>query len=141
VLCLVAVGCGSDSKSTTDYVNAINKVQTDFANNVRKVGTAPAGSDPAKAAKDTFTNLQAAINKAVADLKGVQPPGKVKPLHSQLVSEMTQFESDVKAAGDSLNSKDPKTISAAQSKFARSASSLGTRISQTISQINQKLQG
>ena len=38
------------------------------------------------------------------------------------------------------NSKDPKAIVAAQSKFAASASSLGTRISQTISQINRKLQ-
>lgn len=141
VLSLVAVGCGSSSKSTNDYVSAINKVQTDFANNVRKVGSAPAGSNPAKAAKDTFTNLQAAINKAVADLKGVQPPDKVKPLHNDLVSEMTQFDNEVKAAGDSLNSKDPKTIAAAQTKFATSASSLGNRISQTISQINQKLKG
>jgi hypothetical protein len=140
-LCLVAGGCGSDTKSSNDYVSAINKVQTDFANNVRKVGSTPAGSDPAKAAKDTFTQLQAAIDKVVADLKGVQPPDKVKTLHSQLIGEMTQFDNDVKAAGDSLNSKDPKAIVAAQSKFASSASSLGTRISQTISAINQKLKG
>jgi hypothetical protein len=141
VLALVAVGCGSDSKSTNNYVSAINKVQTDFANNVREVGAAPAGSDPAKAARDTFTNLHVAISKAVAELKGVQPPDKVKSLHNQLVSEMTQFEGEVKAAGDSLNSKDSKTIAAAQTKFAASASSLGTRISQTISAINKQLHG
>jgi|SRR3954454_20769788 len=141
VLSLVAAGCGSDSKSTNDYVSSINKVQTDFAKNVRKVGSTPAGTDPAKAAKDTFTSLQAAIDKVIADLKGVQPPDKVKSLHNQLISEMRQFDNDVKAAGDSLSSKDPKAIAAAQAKFAASASSLGTRISQTISQINQKLRG
>jgi hypothetical protein len=136
---LLAAGCGSSSQSTNDYVSAINKAQTQFANNVRKVGSTPAGSDPAKAAKNTFTNLQAAIDKVVADLKGVKPPDKVKSLHNDLISEMTEFDNQVKSAGDSLSSKDPKAITAAQSKFASSASSLGTRISQTISQINQKL--
>jgi hypothetical protein len=139
-LSLLAVGCGSDSQSSNDYVSAINKVQTDFANNVQTVGSPPAGKDAAQAAKDTFTNLQAAIDKVIKDLKGVQPPDKVKDLHNELISEMTEFDSDVKAAGDSLTSKDPKAIVAAQSKFASSASSLGTRISQTINAINKKLQ-
>jgi hypothetical protein len=105
------------------------------------VGSAPAGTDPAKAAQETFTNLKTAIDKVIADLKNVQPPDKVKSLHSDLISEMTQFDNDVKAAGNSLSSKDPKAIATAQTKFATAASALGTRISQTISQINQKLQG
>ena len=141
LLSLVAAGCGNDSKATNDYVSAINKVQTDFANNVRQVGSRPAGGDPAKAAKNTFTSLQATIDKAIADLKGVKAPDKVQSLHNDLIAEMTQFENDVKAAGDSLKSKDPKAIAAAQSKFASSSSSLGTRISQTISEINKKLRG
>jgi hypothetical protein len=140
-LSLVAVGCGSDSQSSNDYVSAINRVQTNFANNVQKADSAPAGGDAAQAAKATFTNLQAAIDKVIKDLKGVEPPDKVKDLHNELISEMTEFDSDVKAAGDSLNSKDPKKIAAAQSTFASNASSLGTRISQTISAINKKLQG
>jgi hypothetical protein len=138
-LSLVAAGCGSDTKTSNDYVNAINKVQTDFANNVQKVGSAPSGSDPTAAAKKTFSDLNAAIDKVISDLKAVKPPDKVKDLHNQLVSEMVQFNGQVKAAGDSLSSKDPSKILAAQSKFASDASTLGTKISQTIDQINQKL--
>jgi hypothetical protein len=139
---VVVAGCGSDTKESNNYVNAINKAQTDFANNVQKIGSASAsGSDPAAAAKKTFQDLDAAINKVVADLKAVDPPDKVKDLHDQLVSELGQFESQVKKAGDSLGSGDPQAIVKAQTTFASSASSLGTQISKTINDINSKLQG
>lgn len=137
---VVAPGCGSDTKQSNDYVAAINKVQTDFANNVQKVGTSSsAGSDPAAAAKKTFDDLSAAIDKVIADLKNVEPPDKVKDLHNQLISEMEEFNSQVGKAADSLSSKDPQAILKAQSQFAASASTLGTKISKTIDDINTKL--
>jgi hypothetical protein len=140
VLSLVVVaGCGGDTKSKNDYVSAINKVQTDFADNVNKVGAAPAGGDPVQAAKDTFSNLKTAIDKVIADLRAVKPPDQVKTLHNQLITEMTEFNAQVKLAGDSLSAKDPQTLISAQSKFATSASTLGTRISKTITDINTKL--
>ena len=140
-LALVATGCGSDTKSKNDYVKAVNKAQTDFADNVQKVGSsAPAGGDAASKAKQTFSALSVAIDKVVADLKAVEPPDKVKDLHNQLISEMNEFGSQVKAAAGSLDANDPQAIATAQSKFATSASSLGTRISKTISDINTKLQ-
>jgi hypothetical protein len=139
---VVGAGCGSDTKSSNDYVSAVNKVQTDFATNVRKVGSStPSGSDPATAAKKTFSDLETAINKAIADLKGVQAPDKVKSLHNDLIGEMEQFKSEVSSAGNSLKSKDPQAIVKAQTKFAASASTLGSKISQTIDDINSKLQG
>ena len=140
-LALVAApGCGSDTKESNDYVSEINKVQTDFANSVQKVGTSSsAGSDPAAAAKKTFSDLSSAIDKVIADLKGIDAPDKVKDLHNDLISEMEQFNSQVKSAADSLNSKDPQAILKAQSEFATSASTLGTKISKTINDINAKL--
>ena len=140
-LALVAAsGCGSDTKESNDYVSEINKVQTDFANSVQKVGTSSsAGSDPAAAAKKTFSDLSSAIDKVIADLKGIDAPDKVKDLHNDLISEMEQFNSQVKSAADSLSSKDPQAILKAQSEFASSASTLGTKISKTINDINAKL--
>ena len=138
---VAAAGCGSDTKESNDYVSEINKVQTDFANSVQKVGTSSsAGSDPAAAAKKTFSNLSSAIDKVIADLKGIDAPDKVKDLHNDLISEMEQFNSQVKSAADSLDSKDPQAILKAQSEFATSASTLGTKISKTINDINAKLQ-
>jgi uncharacterized phage infection (PIP) family protein YhgE len=143
VLSLVAgVGCGGDTKASNNYVDAINKAQTDFAANIHKLGSGTStSSDPAQAAKDTFAKLDTAIKKVVADLKAVKPPDKVKDLHSELIGELNDFEAQVKTAGASLGSGDPQAIVKAQSKFAASASSLGTRISQTIDKINKKLHG
>lgn len=137
---VAAAGCGSDTKDSNDYVSDLNKVQTDFANSVQKVGTSSsAGSDPAAAAKKTFTDLNTAIDKVIADLKGIEAPDKVKDLHNELISEMEQFNSQVTAAADSLGSGDPQAILKAQSKFAASASALGSKISKTIADINAKL--
>lgn len=139
---IAATGCGGDTASKNDYVEAINKAQTDFASNVQKVGTSSsAGSDPAAAAKQTFASLGTAIDKVVADLKAVDPPDDVKDLHNELVSEMQEFKSQVDGAAKSLDSGDATAVLKAQSKFAQSASTLGTRISKTISDINTKLQG
>jgi hypothetical protein len=138
---VVAGGCGgSDTKKSNDYIKEINKVQQDFATNVQKVGSSSsAGSDPLAAAQKTFADLKMAIDKAISDLKAVEPPDKVKDLHAQLVGEMDEFATEVKAAGDSLKSKDPQKILQAQSKFATDAGSIETKVTQTIDQINTKL--
>ena len=140
-LSLVAAGCGSDTKANNDYVDAVNKAQTEFADNVQKVGSStPSGSDPAAGAKQTFTALGAAIDKVIADLKAVEPPDDVKDLHNKLISQLNDFGGQVDQAASALGSGDLKAIAAAQAKFAQSASSLGTEISKTISDINTKLQ-
>jgi hypothetical protein len=140
-LSLVAAGCGSDTKANNDYVDAVNKAQTEFADNIQKVGSsAPSGSDPAAKAKQTFTALGAAIDKVIADLKAVEPPDDVKDLHNKLISQLNDFGGQVDQAASALGSGDLKAIATAQAKFAQSASSLGTEISKTISDINTKLQ-
>ena len=141
-LALVATGCGSDTKASNDYVKQVNKIQTDFLSDVQKVGNgASASTDPATAAKKTFSDLSGAIEKFIADLKNVDPPDKVKELHNRLISQMNQVDSEFKQAGSSIDSKDSKTILAAQTKLATSVSSLETQLSKTISDINSKLQG
>jgi hypothetical protein len=137
---LVLAGCGGDTETKNDYVGALNKVQTDFADSVQKTTAAPTGGDPAAAAEKTFSNLEGAIDKLVADLKDVDPPGDVKDLHNQLISQMGDFKTAVSKASDSLGSGDPQKLLAAQSAFATAASSLGTKISKTIADINTKLQ-
>ena len=136
-----AAGCGSDRKAADDYVRAINRVQADFAKSVDKVRRAPAGRDPAVAAKRTFRALGAAIDRVIADLRAVKPPANVRSLHGRLVAEMGDFDAQVRAAGNSLSSRSRRKMLAAQSKFATQSSALGSRIAKTIDAINRKLRG
>jgi hypothetical protein len=137
VLALVAgSGCGSDTKTSNDYVKSLNKVQTDFADSVGKT-TSASGGKP----QDVFTKLGTAIDKLIADLKGVQAPDKVKSLHNDLIAEMTRFKAEVGKAGSALSSGDAAKITAAQTTFATKATAIGTQIEATIQAINKKLQG
>ena len=138
---LVVSGCGGDTASKNDYVEAINKAQTDFVDNVQKASSTPStGSDPIASAKGTFSSIDKAIDTVIGDLTAVEPPDEVKNLHQDLIKEMNDLKAEVAKAGDSLDSKDPAKLSAAQSDFAKNATELQTRFAKTISAINQKLQ-
>jgi hypothetical protein len=141
-LALVAgTGCGSsDTKTSNDYVGAINKAQTDFAASVSKMSATPASSAK-KATGGPFANLNAAIDKVISDLKAVKAPDKVKELHTELIAELGTFNGAVQKAGAALKTGDPQKILKAQSTFAKDASTIGTKLGQTIQAINTKLQG
>jgi hypothetical protein len=142
-LALVAgSGCGSsDTKTSNDYVGAINKAQTDFAASVTNMNATPAGTSSKQAAGDVFANLNTAIDKVISDLKAVKAPDKVKDLHNRLISQIGTFNGAVQKAGAALKTGDPQKILKAQSSFATNASTIGTRLGRTIQAINTKLQG
>ena len=141
-LALVAgSGCGSDTKASNDYVGAINKAQTDFAASITNMKATPAGTGAKQAAGDVFANLKTAIDKVISDLKAVKAPDKVKDLHNELISELGTFNGAVQKAGTALKTGDPQKILKAQSTFATDASTVGTKLGQTIQAINTKLQG
>lgn len=134
----LVAGCGSDTKSSNDYVKAVNKAQNDFVASINKLNTSTSASN---GATDTFKELDAAITKVIADLKAVKPPSKVSSLHSDLVAELGDFKSAVSTAGQAIGSKDPHKIAAAQAKFGSAASATATKLGNTITEINKKLQG
>jgi hypothetical protein len=137
-LSLVAgAGCGGDTQASNDYVGAINKAQTDFAESVTRLGS---GRSSKQAAEEVFADLGNAMDKVISDLRGVKPPDKVKDLHNELISEMGTFKTAIQKTGDALKTGDPQKVLAAQSSFATDASTVGTKIGQTIEAINKQLQ-
>jgi hypothetical protein len=135
-----ATGCGGSNSDENAYVDQLNKVQNDFASSVAKaLSSEPSRLDAKAHAIQSFDSLETAIDKLIVDLKAVDPPAKVESLHNELLSEMQQFQVQVKKAAASLSSSDPEAILAAQAQFATEAGQLGTKIRKTISGINDKL--
>ena len=54
----------------------------------------------------SFDGLEKANDKLIADLKAIDPPEEVESLHKQLLSEMQQFQVQVKDAAASLTASD-----------------------------------
>jgi hypothetical protein len=150
-MCLAALalvgasGCGGgggDTQSANDYVKQINKVQTDFSNSLSSsasTGTTST-SDPLAGAKQTFQNIDTGLTKVVSNLKAITPPDKVKDLHQQLITEISQLDQEVRKIAASVATGDLKKIAAAQANFSSAATRLQNQFGQTIDAINQKLQ-
>jgi hypothetical protein len=129
---VTAVGCGGDTKSKNDYVDAVNEAQNAFVSSVQKLNTGT-GSD-------SFEQLDVAMTKVISDLKAVEPPSEVESLHNELVKALGDFKNAVAAVGDAVASKDLKKIAAAQEKFASESTAASAKIQSTITEINKKLQ-
>jgi hypothetical protein len=139
-LSLVAAGCGSDTKSSNDYVKSINKIQTDFVASLSSNAAAPAGSsDPLASVKATFAKIDGGLKKVVAQLKGITPPDKVKSLHQDLITEISSLDSEVNKMSASVNSGDFKQIAAGEKVFETQANKLQAQFANTVQQINTKL--
>jgi hypothetical protein len=134
-----ATGCGGSNFDENAYVDQLNKVQDDLASRAAKL-QAPSGLDAKAQAIQTFDSLETANDKLIADLKAVDPPEKVASLHKELISEMQRFQVQVKKSAASLTASDGPAIEAALAQFATEARQSGTKISKTISGINDKLQ-
>ena len=132
---VAAAGCGGDTASKNDYVEAVNKAQTDFASSVGNV-QGGATDDP----KAIFDRLEKGLDKIVADLEKVEPPDEVKDLHEKLIADFGKFSTVVKDAGEAIGSGSQKKILEAQQKFGTEAAEIGGRVSATITEINSKLQ-
>ena len=130
------VACGGDTTAKNEYVAAVNKAQTEFAAGIGKAAPSATEADATK----VFGDMQAAIEKVVADLRAVEPPDEVAALHQRLVREMADFGTAVEKAAGSLRSGDPGKLAAAQAAFTKSTAGAGRKIDATIGQINAKLQ-
>ena len=137
---LVAGGCGGkDVKASNAYVDKVNTAQTDFAKTVDALsGKITQQSTPAQD-RTTMTNFTTAVARVVADLRAIKPPDKVKALHATLVSEISNYGTEVASAASALSSGDANRLLAAQQKLLKATTTVSTQINTTIDQINTKL--
>ena len=94
-LALVASGCGSDTKEANDYVDAVNKAQNDFATKFDQLSGQITSTSTAAQDRQTLDGFKQAIDKVVADFRAVKAPDKVKPLHDQLISEISAYGREI----------------------------------------------
>ncbi len=134
----VGTGCGSDEKAVK-YVEQVNVSQTAFARTLTRLQTDITPDSSAAADRATLDRFQVAITKVVADLRGIDPPGRVSSLHDQLISEISKYGSTIQDAKAKFASSDPKQILSAQTELSASVSQTAAAINATIDEINKKL--
>jgi uncharacterized phage infection (PIP) family protein YhgE len=140
VVALLASGCGNgDNKSENAYVDSVNKAQNDFAATFDKLSTKITSTSTADQDRQTLDGFKQAVDKVVADLEAVKVPSKVKDLHGQLVSEISDYGTEIDKAKEAFAGNDPQAIIKAQTQLVSAVTRVSTQINQTIDAINQKL--
>jgi hypothetical protein len=140
VLALVAVaGCGSDNKSANDYVDAVNRAQNDFASTFDRLSSRITSTSTPQQDQRTLDGFKRAVDKVVGDLRAVEPPDKVKPLHAELVNEISSYGKEIEKAKKAFADGKPKAIIKAQTQLVTAVTRVSGQINRTIDAINQKL--
>jgi uncharacterized phage infection (PIP) family protein YhgE len=139
VVALVVASCGSDTKAANDYVDSVNKAQNQFATTFDRLSSKITSTSTAKQDRETLDGFKQAVDKVVADLRSVKPPGKVRDLHGQLVAEISAYGREIDKAKAAFAGNDPQAIIKAQTELVSAVTRVSTQINQTIDAINKKL--
>ena len=140
VLALVAVaGCGSDNKSANNYVDAVNKAQNDFASTFDRLSSRITSTSTPQQDQKTLDGFKRAVDKVVVDLRAVEPPDRVKPLHAELVNEISSYGKEIDRAKKAFANGNPKAIIKAQTQLVTAVTRVSGQINRTIDAINKKL--
>ena len=142
---LVALaGCGGndvDVKQASRYADAVNKAQTDFAATLDELSTKVTPTSTRAQDDATLKAFQGAVTQVVARLRAVDVPPRVADLHQQFIDQISAYGKEIDRVRPAFDDANPQRILAAQQRLRTGVATVGTRINQTIEQINTKLKG
>jgi hypothetical protein len=140
MLAVVAAGCGGDQDRDA-YVKTLNKAQTGLAQRFTTLQSRITPTSNAAQDIKTLRAYEAAVETTVSDLRTVDPPDGLAPLHRRFVDEVAAYGSALHRARTELKRDDPQAILAAQGRLRSSVTAASRRLDLTIQAINQKLEG
>jgi hypothetical protein len=140
ILVVTAAGCGGD-KDRDAYVKALNNAQTGLAQRFTALQSRITPTSNAAQDIKTLRAYEAAVGTTVSDLREVEPPEGLAPLHQRFVDEVAAYGRALRKARAELDRDDPRAILAAQGRLRSAVTAAGRRLDAIIQAINQKLEG
>jgi hypothetical protein len=141
LILVVAAGCGSGGEDHDAYVKSLNNAQTGLAQRFTALQSRITPTSNAAQDIKTLRAYEAAVGTTVGDLRKVEPPDGLAPLHRRFVDEVAAYGSALRKARAELDRDDPRAILAAQGRLRSAVTAAGRRLDATIQAINQKLKG
>jgi len=140
MLAVVVAGCsGGDDHGA--YVKALNRAQAQLAARFAKLQSRITPTSDAAQDVKTLQAYEAAVATTVGDLRAVEPPAGLAPLHRRFVAEVTAYGAALRKARGELRAEDPQAILAAQGRLRSAVAATGRQLNATIQAINRKLEG
>ena len=136
---LAVAACGGDTEEKNDYVDQVNEVTTTLNKGLTEVSSGAAATSPEEAST-VFADFGAQLDKAAADIEGIDPPEDVADLHDQLVTEVKDLAATSTNAADEIKAGGVAAVTGVATEFIAEATTASTEVDKTITEINSKLQ-
>jgi hypothetical protein len=138
------VGCGSGgagSGAGDDYATALNQAQNGLLQRVTRINERITPTSTPAQDRATLKVYESAVDTAVRQLRGIDPPSGLEDLHQQFVGEVAEYGTVVRQARERLSSGTVKSGLAVRSTLPAALERIARKLNATIKAINAKLQG
>jgi hypothetical protein len=134
--------CGTDeaAKERNTYADQVNRAQSNFARSFKSLSERITSTTTPGRGRKTLQGFEDAVDAVVIDLRRIDAPGDLQPLHRRLIDEISGYGRAIHRAKLAFATGSPQRILRAQSALVTSTTAISERINRTIAAINTKLQ-
>jgi len=138
---VAACGSGEDAaKQRNTYADQVNRAQNDFAQSFKSLSRRITSTTTPGRGRKTLQGFEDAVDNVVVDLRRIDTPTDLQPLHRRLISEISGYGRAIHRAKLAFATGSPQRILRAQSALVTSTTAISARINRTIAAINRQLQ-
>jgi hypothetical protein len=137
-----ATSCGADkaAEQRNTYADQVNRAQNNFAQSFKSLSRRITSTTTPGRGRKTLQGFEDAVDAVVVDLRRIDAPGDVRPLHQRLIGEISGYGRAIHRAKLAFATGSPQRILRAQSALVSSTTHISERINRTIAAINRQLQ-
>ena len=140
VLGLAACGQDKAAQQRNAYADQVNRAQSDFAQSFKSLSRRITKTTTPSRGRRTLQGFEDAVDNVVTDLRRIDAPTDLQPLHRRLIDEIAGYGRAIHRAKVAFATGSPQRILRAQSALVNSTTAISARINRTIAAINQRLQ-
>jgi hypothetical protein len=134
--------CGADkaAEQRNAYADQVNRAQSDFAQSFKSLSKRITRTTTPGRGRRTLQGFEDAVDHVVTDLRRIDAPSDVQPLHHRLIDEIAGYGRAIHRAKLAFATGSPQRILRAQSALVSSTTQISAKINRTIAAINRRLQ-
>ena len=142
VALLGASACGDDeaAKQRNAYADQVNRAQNSFAQSFKNLSRKISSTTTPARGRRTLQGFEDAVDTVVTDLRRIDTPSDLQPLHQRLIGEIAGYGKAIRKAKLEFATGSPQRSERAQSALVKATTAISARINRTIAAINRQLQ-
>ena len=137
---VTACGGQDAAKQRNTYADEVNRAQNDFAQSFKSLSRRISSTTTPARGRRTLQGFEDAVDAVVRDLRRIDAPADLQPLHQRLINEIAGYGTAIRKAKEEFATGSPQRSEAAQTALVTATTEISARINRTIAAINRQLQ-